>query len=330
MTIQVPEPVGSSGQFLESFIVSSSQHRQVLVLGNSANTAVAPVTTSGGLRTNVSSGVLSISSGVVTLSSMAALSSGIVTLSCVHTVTATAATNPWSSAPSFEIPVALSSGVVTLSSAPLVIVASSGGTIPVTLSTVFSLSSDPTVVLSSPTSLSSGTVTLSSAPLVIVASSGGTIPVTLSTVVSLSSVHTVTATAATNPWSSAPSFNLQVVSASSQAYTPYMTVTSSSGAFSTNIKGTPGRLFGYAIFNSNAAARYFKFFNTSSEPTLGTATPVMTLLIPGSTAGAGAVQDITRGIDFSAGLSIGITDAVGTTSTGSITAGDIAGNVYYT
>ena len=45
MTIQVPEPVGSSGQFLESLVVTSSQHRQVLVLGNSNTTAVGLVTT---------------------------------------------------------------------------------------------------------------------------------------------------------------------------------------------------------------------------------------------------------------------------------------------
>src|SRR5206468_2494188 len=87
------------------------------------------------------------SAGFAPVTSSAGLSvvitSGIVSMSSVQTVTATAATNPWSSAPGFNMPVvsvssglvqvsgtivSASSGIVQLSSAPLVIVASSGGT----------------------------------------------------------------------------------------------------------------------------------------------------------------------------------------------------------
>ena len=200
MPLQIPPAVGSSGQFVETVIVTSSQQRHVMVIGDGVSTAYAGVTSSGGLGvtlTNPSAAttavtVTNISTAVTVTNLIRSLSSGTVTLSSNPTVV-------------LSSPTSLSSGIVTFSSAPTVNVSSG----------VFTLSSNPTVVLSSPTSLSSGIVTLSSAPLVIVASSGGTIPVTLSTVFSLSSVPTVTATAATNPWSSAPGFNVPIVSASS-------------------------------------------------------------------------------------------------------------------
>lgn len=278
--VEVPPPVGSSGQHVDALIINAatSELRQVYAIGSAVSSAIfAPVTSSGGLLITVnnpttavtftnaattavntlSSGpILVLSSGPMTISgtvTVLSASSGLVqisgtplvnivgTSSGVAVVTTSGGlsvnvTNPTTAVTITNTIRSLSSGTVTLSSNPTVITASSGfasvalqvistaGFAPVTSSAgllvavssgTFTLSSNPTVVLSSIPSLTSGTVTLSSAPLVIVASSGGTIPVTLSTVVSLSSVPTVTATAATNPWSSAPGFNMPIVSASS-------------------------------------------------------------------------------------------------------------------
>ena len=120
------------------------------------------------------------------------------------------------------------------------------------------------------------------------------------------------------------------VDSTSQAYSVFMTVTSSAGVQSTSIKASAGVLKGYSIFNTNAAARFFKFYNTASTPAVGTDTPVITLILPGSTAGAGAVQTLDKGVNFATGIAIAVTDAIGTTSTGAISAGDIAANIYYT
>src|SRR5688572_500191 len=149
--VNVPPAPGTSGQNIESFQVSSSQHRQVLVVGAAASTAVAPVTTSAGLLASLSSGLITLSS-VPTVTATAATnpwssapgfnipfvsaSSGIISLSSVHTVTATAATNPWSCAPGFNIPlVSASSGLIQISGTPFInIVGTSSGVAPVTTS----------------------------------------------------------------------------------------------------------------------------------------------------------------------------------------------------
>ena len=157
MTIQVPPAVGSSGQWIETVIVSaSSEQRHVMVIGAGASTAFAPVTSSGGLLIAVSNPstavtvtnaattavtVTNISTAVTVTNLIRSLSSGTVTLSSNPTVV-------------LSSPTSLSSGIITFSSAPTVNVSSG----------VFTLSSA--------TSLSSGTVTLSSNPTVVSASSG--------------------------------------------------------------------------------------------------------------------------------------------------------------
>jgi hypothetical protein len=194
-------------------------------------------------------------------------------------------------------------------------------------------------ITSTATTITSGTVTLSSVHTVT--STATTITsgtVTLSSAIAISS-GTVTATAATNPWSSAPGFNVPIVSASSgviqtldstsQAYSVFMTITSSAGVQSTSIKASAGTLKGYSIFNTNAAARFFKFYNTASTPVVGTDTPVITILLPGSTAGAGAVQTLSKGVSFGTGIGMAIVTGIESTSTGAISAGDVAANVYY-
>ena len=264
MTIQVPPAVGTSGQFVDSIVITSSTNIQVVTIGSPVSTAEHASVTGGYL------GIVSASSGLVQISG---------------NIVSTATT--------------ITSGTVTLSSA----IAISSGTI-----------------TSTATTITSGTVTLSSA---IAISSG-----------------TILSTAATNPWSSAPTFNVPVINASSgiiqildstaQAYSIFMTVTSSAGVQSTSIKASAGVLKGYSIFNTNAAARFFRFYNTASTPTVGSDTPVITLIIPGSTAGAGAVQTLDKGLNFATGIAMAVTDAIGTTSTGAISAGDIAANIYYT
>lgn len=96
-------PATSSGGLSVSIVAGAGAgSTQVHIVG--AANVQAPVTSSFGLLTQVSSG------------SLIGLSSGTVTLSSVPTVTATAGTNPWSSAPGFNIPfVSASSGFVQIS-----------------------------------------------------------------------------------------------------------------------------------------------------------------------------------------------------------------------
>lgn len=375
--VQVPPAPGSSGQQIDVFQLSaaSTTFREIVAIGSAfTSSGLAVVTTSGGLLVNVSSGTF-------TLSSAAALSSGTVTLSSVHTVTATAATNPWSSAPGFNIPfVSASSGLVQISGTPTItivgtsgaiapatssgglsvslvagslsLVATSGGLIPgstgggllVELSNVDTLAiTSGLVTMSSDIGISSGIINLSSA-------TPNYITVTSSSSFSVSGQSTV----ATNPWSSAPSFNVPMVSASSglvqisgsvtlssasvtqsipqSSYAPTVfSYVSSSSANSNNVQSGNTAFFGYAIFNTTGSQRHVHLYNTSSAPTIGsTANFLMTLPIPGSTAG-GAGANMVRNfpLNYSTrGLSFTITDSPLTTSTGTIGQQDLVVNLF--
>jgi len=228
--------------------------------------------------------------------------------------------------------VSLSSGTVTLSSAPLVVVATSGGQLTVTTNTT-------------------GSLVLSSAGFGPVTSSAGQLASLSSGTVSLSSQISVTATAATNPWSSAPGFNMPVVSVSSglvqisgtvvsassglvQALTSgtLLVVSASSGLVQALTSGT--LLANPTIFTSGATGKYTlatsihpikasaavlfsiiaipstaivsnsfcQIFNaTTGNVTLGTTTPI--LVIPDPAQTDGIVNFGPRGVFFATAAS---------------------------
>jgi hypothetical protein len=82
--IQVPPAVGSSGQHLDAIVISSSEMRQVIVVGDPTSTGNLLGVNASGQITVVQAGtVRSLSSGTVTLSSAPTVnvSSGVITLS---------------------------------------------------------------------------------------------------------------------------------------------------------------------------------------------------------------------------------------------------------
>ena len=85
----------------------------------------------------------------------------------------------------------------------------------------------------------------------------------------------------------------------------------STGTDSTNVKNAAGQLFWGFVTNTNASARYIKFYNSASAPTLGSGTPVLTFLVPPGSSGLQITAE--QGLAFSTGigytLSTGATDA---------------------
>lgn len=328
MPLQLPPAVGSSGQFVETVIVTSSQQRHVMVIGDGVSTAYGPLTSSGGLLvalsnpstavtvTNAATTAVNVANSptVLTASSgylVRSLSSGTVTLSSNPTVIL-------SSIPS------LSSGTVTLSSSPLIIAASSAG------HQVGSLTSG-TVTLSSAIAISSGTFTLSSAPLVIVATSGGTIPVTLSTVFSLSSNPTVVSASSgviqlSSQITVATTGTLIIVSASSGVVQVLQSTGTAGGVTSTYfvltttraIKTAAGRLMGYSAYatalTSAGQAPLIVFYNlTTGNVVVGTSQTLVTPIQVFTTGTATSLVDITplspswfgpNGLDFNTAISV--------------------------
>lgn len=272
---------------------------------------ILPVSSTAGYAQVTSSAGLMVNVSSGTISSTATtITSGTVTLSSAigissGIVTATAGTNPWSSAPGFNVPMVSASSGLIQTFFPVTSVAGQG---PVT----------------------------SSFGVLGNFSSGGYL------IRSLSS-GTVTATAGTNPWSSAPGFNVPIVSVSSGLIQALglATITSSGllsfvkmstgGAVAVNVTTAPAAFYGYAVFNSTATPQAVKFYN-STAPTVGASTANLkwTVFAPGSTGGGGANLSLPApGIFSSNGWSVVITANMNDTDTGAPGTNTVNVNMLY-
>ena len=95
----------------------------------------------------------------------------------------------------------------------------------------------------------------------------------------------------------------------------------------TSAKASAGDVFSIYGHNANAAARYLKFYNKASAPTVGTDTPVLTLHLAASSP---FKFEFAKGCYFSTGIAYALTTGVADADTGALTAADIlALNVVY-
>jgi len=92
-----------------------------------------------------------------------------------------------------------------------------------------------------------------------------------------------------------------------------------------NIKASAGQLFGWYIYNSNAAARKVAFHNSASAPTAG-ASIFFTLVIPPT---SGANVFLPMGIAFSAGISISTVTGLADNDSAAVALNDLNINLFY-
>lgn len=105
---------------------------------------------------------------------------------------------------------------------------------------------------------------------------------------------------------------------------------SATGTNATPVKASAGTLYMLCVFNTNAAARYCKFYNKASAPTVGTDTPVLVFTIPGNTAGSGFVVPIpAQGIAFSTGIAFALTTGAADADTGPVASAEIVVSYAY-
>lgn len=99
-------------------------------------------------------------------------------------------------------------------------------------------------------------------------------------------------------------------------------------AASTNatvVKASAGKLFGWYIYNSNAAARKVAFHNSASSPTAG-ASIFFTVVIPPT---AGANVEFTNGITFSTGIAFTTVTGLADSDSTAVAANDLIINLWY-
>ena len=92
------------------------------------------------------------------------------------------------------------------------------------------------------------------------------------------------------------------------------------------IQAGPTRLQGIYLNNASAAAKWVRFYNKATAPTVGTDIPVMVVNIPASSS----VQvDSGEGMAFPLGLGISITGAAPANDATAVAAGDVQAAIEY-
>lgn len=94
----------------------------------------------------------------------------------------------------------------------------------------------------------------------------------------------------------------------------------------TSIKSSAGRVHSFTVHNSAAAAKFLKFYNKASAPTVGTDTPVLVYPVA---AGQSLNVAPPGGISFNTGIAYAMTGAVADSDTTALTANDLILNLVY-
>ena len=93
------------------------------------------------------------------------------------------------------------------------------------------------------------------------------------------------------------------------------------------VKATAGQVYEIIVANTNASARYLKFYNaTAATVTVGTTVPVMTLYVP---QGVHPPISIPAGIAFDTAITVAATTGVADNDTGAPGANEIILTVLY-
>lgn len=147
------------------------------------------------------------------------------------------------------------------------------------------------------------------------------LPVNLANTAANSTALKVDGSAVTQPVSFAP--------VTSGGLTISRTISAAS-TNATSVKASAGQVYGWMITSTDATPVYVKLYNKASSPTVGTDTPVMTLMVPGNSAGAGVVAaEFTMGIPFATGIALAITTGATDADTGAVAANEVIVNLFY-
>jgi len=94
----------------------------------------------------------------------------------------------------------------------------------------------------------------------------------------------------------------------------------------TSVKTSAGRVHALVLSNASASVKYFKLYNKATAPTVGTDTPIMTVLIP---AGQTIVPIVAAGVGVycSSGIAYALTGGIADTDATAVAAADVIVNM---
>jgi hypothetical protein len=103
-------------------------------------------------------------------------------------------------------------------------------------------------------------------------------------------------------------------------------VVSAATTNATSIKASAGQVYGYSVYNANAAVRFVKLFNKASAPTLGTDVPARTIGIP---PGAQVAETFENGLAYGTGIAIATTTGIADLDVAAVALSDLSINLDY-
>lgn len=121
-----------------------------------------------------------------------------------------------------------------------------------------------------------------------------------------------------------PGSTLVAVAAAAGTSTHRRISTNTTNAVS--VKGSAGQVYNLLISNANAAARYLKLYNKATAPTVGSDTPLVTLLLP---AGSQQQFEWTHGLPFPLGIAYALTTGKADSDTNAVGADDHSLTITY-
>jgi hypothetical protein len=114
----------------------------------------------------------------------------------------------------------------------------------------------------------------------------------------------------------------------SSGLTPYRLLSAATTNAALAVSGAHS-LFGVSLVNAGAAAAYLHLYNAATAPTCGSGTPVLTLAVPGGSAGAQQAWEFTEGVAFSAGMAFCLTGGLADADTTATALNQAAVNLTY-
>jgi hypothetical protein len=105
-------------------------------------------------------------------------------------------------------------------------------------------------------------------------------------------------------------------------------VNSAANTNATSVKASAGTVWSIICSNANAAARYVKFYNLATAPTVGTSVPAFTIAVPAN--GTVTISGGANGIRFGTGIALAITAGAADSDTAAVAANDIKVATSYT
>jgi len=129
-------------------------------------------------------------------------------------------------------------------------------------------------------------------------------------------------TANTNPF-----LNTLVASAAQGSATTHHAI-SAATTNATSVKGSAGTIGSLQVSNINAAARFLKLYNKATAPTVGTDTPVMTILLPPNVNQF--IDCGPYGLRFSTGIAYALTTGMAVADVGAVAITEHSVGIFYT